>query len=405
MSVPIITARGIGVVVSAILILLLANLTRVGWLFLLDSLLWGTVVVSSISPWLASGRLRVRRHAGGWATEPGPMEGAPVELRFTVENRGLLPSAFVTVAYGIASPLREVRRGRMFIAWLGRGRSTSGSAEVIFKRRGLHRMPAATSETKLPFGLFRKRSRAGEAADILVYPRMFAVSRLALLGRAGETSFRPQAARLGEQIVGSRRYVPGDPVRHIHWRNTARLGQPQVKEFEQTPQSSLMIALDPAAIRRDGEDALEHAVRLAASVGDHVYSLGGSADLVAGRLRLEQPSRDQFLEQLALLEPSETQSSPMVIEPGPYSSVLGVVSDGGEGAADALLDAVTGHRVVTAVVLTGFSAPPRGDLADRLRQAGVVVVDCGPDGIPAALAALEGPVAGRAPQTATAVVR
>ena len=95
----------------------------------------------------------------------------------------------------------------------------------------------------------------------------------------------------------------------------------------------------------------------------------------------------------------------MVIEPGPYSSVLGVVSDGGEGAADGLLDAVTGHRVVTAVVLTGFSAPPRGDLADRLRQAGVVVVDCGPDGIPAALAALEGPVAGRAPQTATAVVR
>ena len=53
--------RGIGLVAVAVLIFLLGGFTGVGWLLVFDAMLWGTIVVSAVIPWLAVGRLDVRR--------------------------------------------------------------------------------------------------------------------------------------------------------------------------------------------------------------------------------------------------------------------------------------------------------------------------------------------------------
>jgi uncharacterized protein (DUF58 family) len=41
-----------------------------------------------------------------------------------------------------------------------------------------------------------------------------------------------------------REYVPGDPMKRIHWPSTAHRGQLMVKEFEQDPQADIWLFLD-----------------------------------------------------------------------------------------------------------------------------------------------------------------
>ena len=93
-------------------------------------------------------------------------------------------------------------------------------------------MGVVTVESRAPFGLFRWRTRLEAPLSVLVYPEVHAMERLPLLEGAQGTAARPRRTPMGHEIVSSRQYFPGDPVRDIHWRNTARLGKPMVKEHE-----------------------------------------------------------------------------------------------------------------------------------------------------------------------------
>jgi uncharacterized protein (DUF58 family) len=74
------------------------------------------------------------------------------------------------------------------------------------------------------------------------------------------------------RFTGIREYVPGDPVRRIHTRASARLGRPVVKRFEPSRDREFLIALDvqtrPGDVWRVNQDVeeLEDMVVVAASV-------------------------------------------------------------------------------------------------------------------------------------------
>lgn len=71
--------------------------------------------------------------------------------------------------------------------------------------------------------------------ELIALPQRFPVPRLQW---RSERHFHPGgltlAATVGdsEEFMGLREYRPGDPLRHIHWRSFARLGEPVVKEFQ-----------------------------------------------------------------------------------------------------------------------------------------------------------------------------
>ncbi len=78
-----------------------------------------------------------------------------------------------------------------------------------------------------------------------------------LFGTWGEGAPRP--APVGDIVRGVRDYVPGDPVRRVHWPSSARRGDLVVKEVEEPGAPRLVIALDLGGGAAGGEFAAARA--------------------------------------------------------------------------------------------------------------------------------------------------
>ena len=389
-----ITARGLVLVCAGVMVFVLAEVTRIGWLLLFDAVLWGATVINAVMPWLATGGLHARRNVVGWdgrGDKPGPMEDDAVEFQVKLENRGLSPAIFVTVNFNCAGRPTDPQKERLLIAWLGGHRQMSATARVRFDRRGLHRLPAVTVESRVPFGLFRRSRHLGEPGQIIVLPKVYPIGRLDVLGGNNGVSLRSVPARVGEHVIGSRSHVPGEPIKHIHWRNSARTGQPHIKEFEDASDSTLSVVLGMYRDQEPGGYAFDHAVRIAASVGYFVCRSGRTVRVVAGRFHLETSDPDELLRQLALLEDGQEVATAELLRVGlADSTALAIVQDTDADAIDALSRIARSPRRTVAIVLRGFgTSAPQRDPTDVLHQAGITAVECRPAGIADALSSLE----------------
>ena len=78
-----------------------------------------------------------------------------------------------------------------------------------------------------------------------------------LFGAWGDGAPRPAA--VGDVVRGVRDYMPGDPVRRVHWPSSARRGDLVVKEVEDPAAPRLIIALDLGGGGLPGEMAAARA--------------------------------------------------------------------------------------------------------------------------------------------------
>jgi uncharacterized protein (DUF58 family) len=405
-----ITGKGVGFLIAAVGLFFLGRLTQVGWLYLMDAVLWGIVLLSAVLPWLNVPFLEVRRrleHAGDAAGRDGPAEGERIDIEVSLENRSFWPRFFLTLYYHCPLAGPDARRTRFFLGQLSGWGQTSLSSSVVAHRRGRHRLGPVVVESSAPFGLFRRRVRLAPEQEVLVYPRLIPLKRLALVDGLAGAALQRRKSRVGMEIAGSRPYSPGDPRRHIHWRNTARAGRPMVKEFEDPRDQTLCLLFD--ATREWGEDrdtTLEYGIKVAAGVADyaraHQVSVrlwgGGFAGETLGGRGSGGPeagipmSWTQVLRSLALLEAGEGPTlADSLAQTPPGSSALVVISAGDEAGVRALGPAAARlHRLIV-VVLEGFAGTKEhAGTLDALEARGLPVVRCRPGRLEEALNALEG---------------
>ena len=132
-------------------------------------------------------------------------------------------------------------------------------------RRGIYPLGTVTLSTAFPFGLFRKERDVELPGEVVVWPRTDRTVRDPAPGvgrapRAG-VSARGAAGTRGE-YRSLRSYRIGDDPRDIHWKSSARLSGPVIREYERDGADTRWICLD---LRGDaGEDAIVPVVRRAA---------------------------------------------------------------------------------------------------------------------------------------------
>ena len=110
-------------------------------------------------------------------------------------------------------------------------------------------------------GMFRSRRRSPDAEVALVLPRFAALDRRPQT-RELEASVAAPRAGSGTELFGVREYRPGDSLRRIHWRSSARHGELVVREYEPPGVQTLGIFCDPHPSSPEVADQL---ARIAAS--------------------------------------------------------------------------------------------------------------------------------------------
>jgi uncharacterized protein (DUF58 family) len=144
-------------------------------------------------------------------------------------------------------------------------------------RRGPVISTGWTLDTGDLLGFFKGRETRtqGHTELALVLPRFASLGGRQRV-RELEASTAALRAGTGTELFGVREYRPGDPLRRIHWRSSARHGELIVREYEPPGIQSLGIFCDPAPPTREAADQI---ARLAASEAWDCLSNGGRAVL------------------------------------------------------------------------------------------------------------------------------
>jgi uncharacterized protein (DUF58 family) len=134
------------------------------------------------------------------------------------------------------------------------------------------------------FGLLVFEQQLALTRPLKVYPRGEEVQRLLrpLETQAFAGSQTPRVRGDGIEFADLRPFVPGDRIRRINWRATARRGEPWVNETHPERNTDVVIFLDTFAEARDGASGtLDLAVEAAGSLAAHYIEEKDRVGLVA----------------------------------------------------------------------------------------------------------------------------
>jgi uncharacterized protein (DUF58 family) len=213
--------------------------------------------------------------------------GQPALARLEVHNPGTTRHPGFT-----ATDLLDDDEHDVSVRALPAGATATHHYELPTTRRGRRTVGPLALERRDPLGLVRRRILTGYTATLWVHPRRHPV-RTPLVGwprHHHEGPVSPHLLSGSTDLRGFREYIPGDEVRHVHWKAVARTGTIMVRQYADPAQPRLTVVLDnrPSVL---GAPELEAAVELTASLVYAAAAAGHRTRLIAtsGGLDLDTP--------------------------------------------------------------------------------------------------------------------
>lgn len=238
--------------------------------------------------------------------EPPPVahvaEGQRLKHPWRIINRARRGAALIK----LASPLGTLGQ----IPWLPPAATTSLLPEFTYWRRGVFPNAAVTVSSTAPFGLVQASCRQILTGEVIVHPALYETAAPRASGYDAMVGGRFRGRSLsssGAHFHGVRPIQPGDPLRQIHWKASAKGLGLMVKTFEEELSGRVAVLLD--ATPGDTHKALDDAARAAGSLVFAALDEGHHAEWIElGTLHhlLIPPFEDggELLDALARVEPA-----------------------------------------------------------------------------------------------------
>lgn len=219
--------------------------------------------------------------------------------RLVVQNTGDAPSVPSQLELPVGAGLAE-----FVIPAIAPGSEHEELFAVPTQRRAVIVAGPAASVRGDQLGLLRREVRWTEPVELFVHP---VTARL-----------KPSAAGLVRDLEGEvtktitdndisfhalRAYEPGDALRNVHWRTSARTGQLMVRQYEETRRSQLLLVQATRADHYDSEEEFELAVSVIASLGVQVVRDATRLAVATERLTLSTATPTALLDDTSRIEP------------------------------------------------------------------------------------------------------
>jgi uncharacterized protein (DUF58 family) len=186
-------------------------------------------------------------------------------------------------AKSISRTDRPLLRQAAYFAVIRPGEIRSELVPQTFPQRGPYNLEGLRISTRFPFGLFRRSQRVRTQGRVLVYPSVQDISSYFHLLPFLPGHLEGKRAGPGESLYAIRKYQPGESVRIIDWKASARAGEMMAHEYAREEESKFCLILD-TRIRRspraEPAEDFEKAVSLAASLAVHFHDEGSELEFV-----------------------------------------------------------------------------------------------------------------------------
>ena len=388
------TKAGFGFIVAGGFIYLVASQTQIGWLYLFGAIIWSLLVLSAILPWYSLKSLQVERQVllpGSTLRQPllgGTLEDETVEVRLKVTNNGRLAKLFIKVLEDCPFAQPEKRHRAFFLTTLNPRSTTAFSYAATCYRRGYYASSNAILQSSGPLGLIVRRRTFQLPLNLAVYPTYYQMEGLPAADAAWADWGHAVKSSAADEFYGSREYQHGDPLRHIHWRNTARLGHFMLKEFEQARQGSVTVAFETKRDFGTGkETTLEYSIKIAASLAKLSADSGRGIDIIAGETPLRNAGWREAMDYLAHLGAGgKTGWAELTSAPQPGQVVVAIVPAIETGLIPVLSKLADRVRGLVVVLLEGF-APDEitREFPPRLGGNNLTIINCSRGNLEAAI--------------------
>ena len=223
--------------------------------------------------------------------------GDEIELTISLENRKPLPVPWLRISEIVPEGIELLDEDSFrpylagsemsLVVGLGRYERLRLKRRIRALERGHYIVGPATLESGDLFGLHRSVSQtASPEWSLSVYPRIVQMPgfRLPSARPGGDVLTRRRLVEDVSRPAGLREYIPGDSIRSIDWKATARLNELQVRIYDPSMSHSVVVMLEIATSHSPWEgyrgDVLEAAVTGAASVALRATDLGYNVGLI-----------------------------------------------------------------------------------------------------------------------------
>ena len=246
----------------------------------------------------------------GWA-----QVGDRLEERFTLTNQFILPATWVAVDDQSTLPDHHSSvatgvDGNSASQWKTLNRCT---------RRGVFRLGGTLLETGDPFGIYTLTLEDPTSSTLAVMPPIVPLPRFHILtsGWAGDGRTNPRSLEETINASHTREMRPGDPMKMIHWKTTARRNEFHVRQADGTHAGDWWILLDlhrESQVGASWDGTEEHGVILAASLiaqglkEDHSVGLAVNGSEPSWHVpRRNEYQQRSLLKSLASASPSDME--------------------------------------------------------------------------------------------------